>query len=167
MNQHLRRKLTLRTQGEQVVFVKHRQERIEHVWMKAFLWALYLPAFPDLSVEVSVGGRYKPDVVQMDARRGRPVFWGEAGRVGTDKIVDLVQGYPETHLAIAKWDTTLAPFVETVEEAVHDVERRAPADLIRFPADAAERFVDDKGRVSLRFDDVQWVRVHNAEPSPT
>jgi hypothetical protein len=57
--------------------------------------------------------------------------------------------------------------VETVEDAVHDVERRAPADLLRFPADAAERFVDDNGHVSLRFDDVEWVRVHNAEPSPT
>ena len=35
----LRRKLTLRAHGEQVVFVKKSRESLEHVLMKAFLWA--------------------------------------------------------------------------------------------------------------------------------
>ena len=99
---HLRRKLTLRAHGEQVVFVKRKQERIEHVWMKAFLWALYLPEYPDLTVEVGIGDKYKPDVVEMDPRRGRPRFWGEAGHVGEDKIEALTSRYPATHFAIAK-----------------------------------------------------------------
>jgi hypothetical protein len=70
---YLRRKLTLRAHGEQVVFVKKKRERIEHVLMKAFLWALYLPEYPDLTVEIRVGDRYKPDVVGLD-ERGQPTF---------------------------------------------------------------------------------------------
>jgi hypothetical protein len=155
----LRRKLTLRAHGEQVVFIKHKHERIEHVWMKAFVWALYLPQYPDLSVEVKIGDKYKPDVVQMDSRRGEPVFWGEAGQVGPDKIASLVRRYPRTHFAMAKWDTRLAPFVEIVAEAVAEVNRRAPFDLIRVPDGAGERFIDDRGRVDLAFDDVEWIRV--------
>jgi hypothetical protein len=146
---HLRRKLTLRAHGEQVVFVKQKQERIEHVWMKAFLWALYLPAYPDLAVEIRVGDKYKPDVVSMDARRGRPRFWGEAGSVGVDKIEALVQRYPDTHFALSKWAMALDPYADIVEDAVRDVNRRAPIDLIRFPADSAERFLDAKGRIAI------------------
>ena len=155
----LRRKLTLRAHGAQVVFVKTKQERIEHVWMKAFLWALYLPTYPDLTVEVRVGDKYKPDVVQMDARRGRPVFWGEAGQVGPDKIASLVRRYPDTHFAMAKWDTRLDPFVEIVEDAVADVNRTAPFDLLRLPDGAGERLIDDRGRISIDFSDVTWIRI--------
>jgi len=90
---HLRRKLTLRTHGEQIVLVKRTQERIEHVWMMAFLWTLCLPEHPTLQVEVDVGDKYKPDVVAMDRRRGRPQFWGEARAVGPDKIEHLVTHY--------------------------------------------------------------------------
>ena len=156
---HLRRKLTLRAHGEQVVFVKRKQERIEHVWMKAFLWALYLPSFPDLSVEVSIGAKYKPDVVAMDAVRGRPRFWGEAGHVGVDKIAHLVQQYPRTHFALGKWATSLDPFIEIVEEAVADTTRHAPFDLIRFPDDSAERFLDAKGHVTVAHDALEWRRI--------
>lgn len=168
MNQHLRRKLTLRAHEEQVVFVKHAQERIEHVWMKAFLWALYLPDYPDLSVEVSVEDKYKPDVVQRAPMRRTPmrktmVFWGEAGVVGNDKVEDLIRRYPDTHFAFMQWNRSLNPLREQVEAAVHSVSRQAPIDLIRAPEDAADRFVDDRGRVSLTFDDVHWTRVHNAE----
>jgi len=156
----LRRKLTLRARGEKVVFVKQRHERIEHVWMKAFLWALYLPQYPGLAVEVKIGDKYKPDVVKMDLRRGRPVFWGEAGQVGPGKIESLVRRYPETHFAMAKWDTRLAPFVEIVEAAVADVDRDAPFDLIRFPEDAGSRFIAD-GRIEIDFPDVNWTRIGN------
>jgi hypothetical protein len=156
---HLRRKLTLRAHGEQVVFVKHKQERIEHLWMKAFLWALYLPDYPDLSVEVRVGDRYKPDVVATDPRRGRPRFWGEAGHVGPEKIEALVERYPATHFAVAKWATALDPFLDLIETAVHPVDRSAPIDLLRVPADSPDRFVDAKGRISISWDDVTRTRV--------
>jgi hypothetical protein len=160
---HLRRKLTLRAHGEQVVLVKRKQERIEHVWMKAFLWALYLPEYPELSVEVDVDDKYKPDVVAMAPRRGRPRFWGEAGHVGPEKIEALLGRYPDTHFAFAKWATSLDPVRAPVEAVVHDADRSAPVDLLRFPADSAERFVDPKGRLSLSWSDLSRVRVGNAE----
>jgi len=149
---HLRRKLTLRAHGKQVVFVKRKQERIEHVWMKAFLWALYLPTYPDLRVEVSIGAKYKPDVVAMDAVRGRPRFWGEAGHVSADKIAHLVQHESHTHVALGKWATSLDPFIDMVQDAMDGGPRPAPFDLIRFPADSAERFLDAKGHVTIAHD---------------
>ena len=159
---HLRRKLTLRAHGERLVLVKRKQERIEHVWMKAFLWALYRPDYSDLQVEVDVGDKYKPDVVAWDRRRGRPRFWGEAGHVGPEKIAALLERYPATHLAVGKWDTPLDPTRATVEATMHDVDRQAPVDLLRFPPDSGERFLDDKGRVSVSWDAVHWIRVGNA-----
>jgi hypothetical protein len=81
----LRRKWTLRAHGRQVVFVKKPVESSTHVLMKALLWALYLPAYPNLAVETGVGDRYRPDVVALDAQ-GEPVFWGEAGDVTVAKI---------------------------------------------------------------------------------
>ena len=156
---HLRRKLTLRAHGEQIVLVKRKQERIEHVWMKAFLWALHLPEYPDLDVEVDVDDKYKPDVVAMDRRRGRPAFWGEAGAVGPDKIEHLVTAYPDTHLAFSKWNRSLDAVRDPVDRAAQTADRTAPIDLLRFPPDSAEQFVDAKGRIAVSRNDLTWVRV--------
>lgn len=162
MSEHLlRRKLTLRAHGRQVVFVKKPRERLEHVLMKAFLWALYLPEYQDLTVEISIGDKYKPDVVEVDSR-GRPVFWGEAGKVSRAKIRSLTRRYRQTHFAIAKWATDLAPLVEIVRAALDEREREAPFDLLAFPRDSAERFVDARGHLTLDFDDVEWVRLGGA-----
>lgn len=155
----LRRKWTLRAHGEKVVFIKKRNERAAHVWMKAFLWALYLPQYPDLAIEISIGGRYKPDVVAMDALRGRPRFWGEAGRVGVEKIHKLTRRYRDTHFAMAKWDTPLAPYVEIVTEALADLRRDAPFDLLTFPPDSAERFIDARGVIRISREDLTWIRL--------
>ena len=95
----LRRKWTLRAHGRQVVFVKKSNESSEHVLMKALLWALYLPDYPELTVEISIGDRYKPDVVALDAQ-GSPTFWAEAGQVGVDKIQSLVRRHRRTHFAL-------------------------------------------------------------------
>jgi hypothetical protein len=62
----LRRKRTFRAHGKQIVLVKKRNEHSAHVFMKAFLRALYLLRFPHLSVEIRIGGRCKPDVVALD-----------------------------------------------------------------------------------------------------
>ncbi len=156
----LRRKLTLRAHSEQVVFVKKPRERLEHVLMKAFLWALHLPAYPDLAVEIPIGDRYKPDVVQLDAL-GEPVFWGEAGKVGADKVASLVRRFPDTHFAVAKWATPLDPFADLVRNALGDRPRRAPFDLLRFPDDSGARFIRDDGTVAVTFDDVERVRIGN------
>jgi hypothetical protein len=140
------------------VFIKRTNERREHVLMKAFLWALYLPAYPDLVVEIRVGDRYKPDIVSLDSQR-RPRFWGEAGHVGMQKVRALTRRYRNTHFAIAKWDTRLAPFVSIVGDAVVGLGRTAPVDLISFPSDSAARFVDSDGCIHLTHSDVEWTQI--------
>jgi len=154
----LRRKWTLRAHGRQVVFVKKPYESEAHVLMKALLWALYLPAYPELTVEIAIGDRYKPDVVALDAR-GEPGFWGEAGDVTTAKIRSLARCYRDTHFALAKWDARLEPYSAIVADALDGLHRRAPFDLIRFPADSADRFVDDEGAIHLSHADLTWVRL--------
>ena len=161
----LRRKWTLRAHGRQVVFVKRPREKTSHVLMKALLWAVYLPEYPDLSVEVSVGGRYKPDVVAL-GEGNRPRFWGEAGEVGLRKIRALALGYGDTHIALAKWDTRLEPVAALVRKALAGARRTAPFDLIRFPRDSAERFIDAQGTVRVTRGDLGWVRLCGEEATP-
>lgn len=157
----LRRKWTLRAHGEQVVFVKKVNERAEHVVMKALLWALYLPSYPDLVVEIPIGDRYKPDVVSLNTR-GQPRFWGEAGRVSKAKVHSLARRYRATHFAIAKWATRLEPWVEIVEDAVDGLDRTAPIDLLSIPPDSATRFINDRGEIHLMHKDLTWVRIDGA-----
>lgn len=154
----LRRKVTLRAHGRQVVFVKRPVESAEHVLMKAFLWALYLPDYPDLSVETPLGDRYKPDVVSLGAD-GQPLFWGESGRVSREKIASLARRYRGTHFAIAKWAMRLGPYEEIVREAVEGLTRTAPFDLLSVPSDAAERFIHEDGTIHISHDDLASVRI--------
>lgn len=154
----LRRKWTLRAHGKQVVFIKKARERSEHVLMKAFIWALYLPVYADLVVEIGVGDRYKPDVVSLDPD-GQPRFWGEAGRVGADKIRSLARRHRDTHFAIAKWDTRFSPFLRVVSDALAGLQRSAPFDLLNFPADSAERFVNERSQIQVTHADVEWRRL--------
>ena len=81
----LRRKYALKAHGRRIVLIKKAYERHSHVMMKAFLWALYLPIYPDMLLEIYVNDRYKPDVVDLDDLN-IPKFWGEAGRLGLNKI---------------------------------------------------------------------------------
>jgi hypothetical protein len=162
----LRQKWTLRAHGKQIVLVKHANERSAHVLMKAFIWALYLPDYPDLLVEVRIGDRYKPDVVSFDRMVNEPLrenvkprFWGESGRVGKQKIHSLAKRFKGTHFALAKWDTRLDPYIEIVTETIDGLGRTAPFDLIHFPADSAERFIDQGGNIHLTHDDVLWIRL--------
>lgn len=152
----LRRKWTLRAHEQQVIFIKKAGERKEHVLMKALLWALYLPDYPDLTVEVGVGDRYKPDLVSLDDR-GQPRFWGEAGRVSLAKMRSLARRYPRTHIAIAKWDSSLQA-LEELRSLLNTSKRSAPVDFLSFPADSAERFIDDRGHIDISHDTVQWIR---------
>jgi hypothetical protein len=137
-------------------------ERFVHPLMKALLWALYLPQYPEMSVEIYIDDKYKPDVVAFDPappvyRVREPVFWGEAGRVGRDKIESLARRYPDTHFAIGKWDTSLRPHSAIIEQALDDTTRRAPFDLISFPDHSAE-FIDDDGQIHISFADLDWRR---------
>lgn len=154
----LRRKITLKAHGKQAVFIKRSVESGEHVLMKAFLWALYLPEYPDLMVEVPIGDRYKPDVVSLDPQ-GRPRFWGESGKVSRSKVESLARRYRDTHFALAKWATRLDPHLEMVRSALHGLGRTAPFDLLSFPPDSADRFISSDGSVYLSHDDVEWTRI--------
>lgn len=158
-----RKRWRLHAHDKDIVVVRGGNERFVHPLMKAFIWALYLPQYPDASIEIRIGDKYKPDVVAFGENRGiyqpkEPTFWGEAGRVGKDKIFSIVKRFPDTHFCMAKWDTRLDPYVELVQEALDGVERRAPFDLIRFH-DGDERFVDDGGNITIGFEDVTLVRI--------
>lgn len=153
----MRRKITVKAHDRQLVLIKKDRERIEHVWMKALLWALYLPQYPDVQVEVSIGDRYKPDLVARDAE-GSPLFWGEAGQVGVQKVGSLLRRFPTTHFAWAKWDSRLAPYAAIIDKARHRLgrgnrPRPAPIDLIAFPADSVDRFIAPDGQLTLTLTD--------------
>ena len=159
----LPRKWTLRARGQQVVFVKKRNEKSSHVVMKALLWALYLEPYPDLAVEIRIGDRFKPDVVSLD-ERGEPRFWGESGQVGVRKLASIFKRFPRTHFAIAKWNTSLRPHADIIEGALKGMRRTAAVDLLRFDEESVEQFVDERGEITLSFADVEMVRF-DAEPT--
>lgn len=160
-----RRKWKLMAHGQHIIIVRGVQERLSHPLMKAFLWALYLPRYPNISVEIRIGDKYKPDVIAFEPGlplhldHGQPVFWGEAGQVGAAKIKSLVRRYRDTHFVIAKWDTRLDPFIDLVQQALKDIPRTAPFDLISFAPDSAERFIDEHGNIALTHDDLNWVQL--------
>ena len=154
----LRRKLTLRAGSRQVVLVKHANERTAHVVMKALIWALYLPQYPQADIERPIGDRYKPDVVMLNDQ-GQPVFWGEAGHVSPDKIRSLGKRFRETHLAVAKWGQNLRPHLAVLEKALAGIRRTAPLDLLAFPEESASRFIDDDGRIHIAHDQIEWIRL--------
>jgi hypothetical protein len=160
MNQDLmlRRKWTFRAHGKQIVLVKKRNEQSAHVFMKAFIWALYLPRFSDLTVEIGIGGRYKPDVVALSPE-GSPLFWGEAGHIGTSKLRALLRRYGSTHFAIGKWDSPIKPFEGMVQSALKGTRRESPVDLLRFPRDSVKRFMDPSGTLHVSHDELEWIRL--------
>ena len=126
--------------------------------MKALLWALYLPVYPDMFIEGSFKGRYKPDVVALDSQ-GNPRFWGEAGRLGLNKIRFLARKYRTTHFAISKWDQPLKPYLKIIEDAAAGLKRTRPVDLIRFSSDSPERFIDREGQIHISQSDIEWIRI--------
>jgi len=149
---HLRRKLSFHAHGRTLVLVKRSNEKIEHQVMMALLWALYLPEYPDLRIDVPIGARYQPDLVQLGAD-GRPALWGEAGEVGLEKLRLLCIRYRDTRLVFAKWAINLQPFANLIDAALAGTRRAAPVELIGFDADAA-RFVDAIGQIGIGFEDV-------------
>lgn len=139
-----------------MVFFKKSFESDIHVLTKAFLWALYLQDYPNLSVEIRIGDRYKPDLVQT-SESGLPVFWGEAGRVSQRKAHYLVNRFRSTHLVFAKLNMSLEPIYRMIKKGTDSIARAAPVDLISFPADSAERFIRPGGTIRIAFKDVNRI----------
>ncbi len=157
----LKGKYTFRVDGQKLILVKKPVESLRHVVMKALLWALYLPHYPQLQVEVSIGNKYKPDLVHT-ASTG-PVFWGEAGTVSTAKLRRILKRFPQTHFALAIWNGSLAPLASRVRRQSDGLARRAPVDIIRFPNDADRQFIDDGSNIHIRHRDVEWQRLGESE----
>lgn len=164
--QALRRKLTVRAHGAALVLVKRSDESAEHVLQKALLWALYLPDYPTLRVEVPLPtpSRYKPDLLVYEDER--PRFWGECGTVSVAKLQDLLRRYRSTHFVFSKWGVPYGrhPFAGLIEHALVGVRRKAPVELICFPEDAA-RFISPAGEVDVDRSELavlQWPGHHAA-----
>lgn len=146
----LRRKLTVRTHGASLVLIKRPNESAEHVLQKAMLWALYLPDYPALRVEVPLPtpSRYKPDL--LDFENNRPRFWGECGVVAFDKLQDLLRRYRHAHYVFSKWGIPYGrhPFADQIDRALVGLQRSAPVELICFPPDAG-RFIAADGTITI------------------
>lgn len=126
--------------------------------MKALLWAMYLPDYPGLAVEIHIGDRYKPDVVQLDAQ-DKPVFWAEAGSVSPKKMQSLLRRFPDTHFAIAKWAVPLDPVINVISPLLRKRQRVTPFDVISFPKDSAAQFIDPNGNIEISSTDITLVRL--------
>ena len=150
-------KFTFYVGGQKQVFVKKPVEHLRHVMMKALLWGLYLPTYAQLKVEISIGYRYKPDLVALDS--DRPLFWAEAGHVGNQKLKRLLYRFSQTHFAFAVWGTSPAAMLARVRKRLRTVNRRAPVDVIAFPEDAAQQFIDSQGAIRIHHDDLEWQRL--------
>jgi hypothetical protein len=150
----LRGKYTFRVGGRKQVFVKKPVEHPRHVIMKALLWALYVPLYPDLRIEMPIGCKYKPDLVHMGTER--PLFWGEAGHVGNQKLKRMLKRFTKTHFAFAVWESPLKPMGTRARYLTRGIHRQAPIDLIRFPADAGSRFIDPRGSIRVRHQELEW-----------
>ncbi len=159
-----RRRWKLHAHGQSIVVKYGVRERFVHPLMKAYLWALYLPDYPSASIEIRIGDKYKPDVIAFDGKPAvyeanpKPLFWGEAGRTGKDKIHSIVRRFPDTHFVMSKWDTGLKSYVDLVSEALDSVKRTAPFDLISFP-ESSKECVDEDGNITITFEDVKRVRL--------
>ena len=153
----LRKKYTFRCGNRKLILIKKPVESDRHVLMKALLWALYLPEDPQLQVEVAIGDRHKPDLVEMGERG--PRFWAEAGHVGNQKLRRLLKRFPQTHLALAVWGQSIQPMIARVRSHRRRMKRSAPIDVIGFPENAVSRFVKDSGRIRIAHDDLDWQRL--------
>lgn len=68
------------------------------------------------------------------------------------------RAYIATGSAIGKWDSKLDPHARTIRRCLEDVKRNAPFDLIRFPADSVDRFIDENGVIRVSRRDLEVVR---------
>ena len=157
----LRRRITVRSpdDGAKLVLTKKRGESLEHVLMKAALWVLYRPLYPDVRVEVKIGDAYKPDLVALAPPPGglaygdlEPTFWGEAGKVTPKKWASLLRRFPNTHFAWARWNERLEPHAATLRRALGARPRRAALEVVRVTADVAHDLEAD-GTLRLCFED--------------
>jgi hypothetical protein len=142
-------KWSLRAHGQHLVLPKRHGEKASHCWLKGFLWYLYVLEFPHLVVEKDIGHRYKPDLVAFPEDwhsypQEQPVFWAECGQVHREKLERLFRQFPQTHFVVAKWGAC-PEWVGILQKLVRPQKRRAPVELLCFPENSLEVFLDQEG----------------------
>jgi hypothetical protein len=153
----LKGKYTFRVGRRKLITVKKPAESMRHVVMKALLWALYLPDYPRMRVEVPIGFKYKPDLVETGSCG--PRFWAEAGSVGTQKLRRIFKRFPQAHFALAAWGRPMGPLKVRVVRHIRGLTRKAPIDVIVFPDGSDSRFIDEHGSIRIVHDDLEWLRI--------
>jgi len=154
----LRRKMVFKEpqNGQRLVAVKRPGESGEHVYMKALLWAFFLPLYPGLKVERPIGDRYKPDLVAFpDAPAGgpgaeRPIFWAECGKVRARKLDSILRRFEGVHLVVARWNDPSRELLRQLEASVRERRPRGPVEFWNFPGSAAAELVDAGGVADTR-----------------
>lgn len=145
--------------GEKTTFVKRRGESILHVLMKAMLFASYKDAYPTLEVERDIRDRYTPDLIATD-ELGDHLFWGECGKTDLKKIYSIAHRFPDTQLAVAKWNVKLQGYAPTVRRTLQGPPAgRGNVILYSFPDDSFERYFTDDGEVLIPHKDDAIQRV--------
>lgn len=125
-------------------------ESYGHVLLKALGYAMFVGEYPGLEIELSVGLRYKPDLVALNvAEGGRPragarfLFWGECGLVTMRKVAWLLKHGDTQRLVLFKIGCAVAPFVRELRASVGPRYREGGRlTLVNFAADIAERAAD-------------------------
>jgi len=146
--------------------LKKRQETLQHVLTKAILWKLYSEEYENIDIEQDIGDPdYLPDVISLNLQ-GRPVFWGESGRMKVHKAIDLMKRYPEVHIVHCRWDMELSEIEAPLMGHLQDLldqdklgilpDRSGRFTFCSVPLDVW-RFIDEEtGFINLDKDDLKW-----------
>lgn len=111
--------------GRRVRLWQRPGESFDHVLLKALGYAMFVGEHPSLEIELSVGLRYKPDLVAIESETaGRPrtgvrfPFWGECGMVTMRKVAWLLKHGDVGRLVLFKLAAAARPFATELRGAV-------------------------------------------------
>jgi hypothetical protein len=136
--------------GRRVRLWQRRGETYRHVLLKALGFAMYAREYPRLEIELSVGLRYKPDLVALNeggaaGAGARFLFWGECGLVTMRKVAWLLKHGDAERVVLFKLDCGVRPLVRELRDAVHARYREGGRlQLVNFAADVDERAASHK-----------------------
>src|ERR1051325_6881866 len=134
--------------GRRVRLWQRRGETYGHVLLKALGFAMYVGEYPQLEIELSVGLRYKPDLVALNDGGGvgapqagaRFLFLGEGGLVAVRKGAWLLKHGDAERVVLFKLDCGVSPLLRELRDAVAPRYREGGRlQLVNFAADVAER----------------------------
>ncbi|MBU45535.1 MAG: hypothetical protein CMN76_20155 [Spirochaetaceae bacterium] len=149
----LRRKWVFKAGSARLHLIKKPLESSEHVFLKAFVWALFRENYNALEVEKSTGDRYKPDVICLDPEPpGQPIFWAEAGQVKPEKVVSILRRFPGLHFLVARWGFRKEPLVDLLQKRLmgdNRIEKNAPRVELLQVSNSAHLNCIENGRIGL------------------